>query len=59
MGMNRSRQAARVTRGTARQATDVNSAPIINVNNVYVEGSDIGAKYAAFRTNDNCMQLAA
>jgi vancomycin permeability regulator SanA len=59
MGVNRFRQAARVTGNTARQAPDVNSATLINVNNVCVEGKDIGAKYAGFPTNDSCVQVAA
>ncbi len=37
MGVNRFRQAARVTGNTARQASDVNSATLINVNNVYAK----------------------
>jgi hypothetical protein len=37
MGVNRFRQAARVTGNTARQAPDVNSATLINVNNVYAK----------------------
>jgi hypothetical protein len=59
MGVNRFRQAARVTGDTARQASDVNSAKPINVNNVYVEGKDVGAKYAGLVANDDCMVLAA
>lgn len=53
------RQAAQVAGDTARQASDVNSANTINVNNVYAKGVNIGAKYAGFPTNGNRYQMAA
>ena len=53
MGVNRFRQAARVTGKTARQAPDVNSATLINVNNVYAKVVDgLHLKYGEVTGND-------